>query len=578
MEQIKMIFDFCFEKEEKQRRLFVNPETMLIAHTVAEVRDVFTQMEVYQQQGYYIAGYVAYEAAAAFDPSLTTHKKGNLPLVVMGVFPEVSIEKHSDQAELRAYTVNWNIDTVKDTYEEKIAAIKQSIAAGDTYQVNYTIRMKAEEKVDGKQLYDQLANAQQANYCALLQLADHQVISASPELFFELKEGSIRTKPMKGTIKRGRTKAEDAEYKRTLTESEKDQAENLMIVDLLRNDLSKIASVGSVDVPKLFEIESYPTVYQMTSTITAKVKETVGIWDIFKALFPCGSITGAPKKSTMEIIKQLEESPRGIYCGSIGFLTPDGDALFNVAIRTAWQSGEHPAVYGIGGGITWDSDAKGEYEEALSKAAILKTSSSSFQILETMKYDGEDFLRLDRHLARMKRTAGRFQYACSVEKIKQQLADLGEDYHGEHRVRLLLEKDGDTHITFTPLSNEQQTVTRHVAFAASPIDQENVFYYYKTTSRQTYDAFRAQNKAVFDVLLWNEKEQITEFTIGNIVVKWQGDYFTPPVSAGLLAGTFREELLEQGKIKEKILWKKDIYSFEEIWLINSVRGWVRVTF
>ncbi|GAA0331862.1 aminodeoxychorismate synthase component I [Oceanobacillus oncorhynchi subsp. oncorhynchi] len=577
IENTKMLFDFSFEEEEGVRRIFDKPMDILIAHSDDEVENVFAQMEGYQQQGYYLAGYISYEAASAFDKNLVTHKKSDLPLMVMGVFKSVQLE-HTRPAADRAYPpVNWEMTTHKQQYQQNIESIKAAIARGDTYQVNYTVRMEADRAVDADLLYEQLSGAQQARYGAHLQIGDYQIVSASPELFFERRQQFIHTKPMKGTIKRGRTPEEDSSNKRKLTHSEKDRAENVMIVDLLRNDLSKIAVRGSVHVPKLFEIEKYPTVYQMTSTIRAELKENLSNFDLFKALFPCGSITGAPKQSTMEIIHELEDSPRDIYCGSIGFITPNQDALFNVAIRTAWMKDGKPPVYGAGGGITWDSDTEGEYEEALAKAAILKAASLSFQIVETMKYDGTQILRLNRHLARLKRTALQFQYPYSMDNIQQQLKEQVKNYDGEQRVRLLLGQDGEINITCTPLMKESEAIKK-AGIASSPINKNDIFYYYKTTNRQMYTTFREQAPASFDVLLWNEEGQLTEFTIGNLVVKQQGAYYTPPVSSGLLAGTYREELLEQGEIKEKILWKKDISSFEEIWLVNSVRGWVRVTF
>ncbi|WP_152657922.1 aminodeoxychorismate synthase component I [Oceanobacillus sp. CFH 90083] len=577
IENTKMIFDFSFEEEEGVRRIFENPEEILIAQSHAEIAGIFTKMEAYQQKGFYLAGYISYEAAAAFDKHLVIHRKGSLPLMVMGVFKNVQLENPMPAANRTYPPVNWEMTTTRQQYQQNIESIKAAIAEGDTYQVNYTVRMEADRAVAADLLYEQLSGAQQAKYGAHLQIGDYHIVSASPELFFERRQQTIRTKPMKGTIKRGQTPEEDAQNQRLLSQSEKDRAENLMIVDLLRNDLSKIAATGSVQVPKLFEIEKYPTVYQMTSTVTAKLKENCSSFNLFKALFPCGSITGAPKQSTMEIIKELEDSPRDIYCGSIGFITPNQEALFNVAIRTAWMEKEKPAVYGIGGGITWDSDAESEYEEALAKAAILKGASSAFQLLETMKYDGIELLRLDRHLARLKRAAHQFGYPYAMEEIKQQLMEHTKKCSGAHRIRLLLDQDGGLDITCTPL-REEPAVVRKVSLALSPIDRENIFYYYKTTNRQMYAVFREQDSTSFDVLLWNEEGQLTEFTIGNLVVKQHGHYYTPPLASGLLAGTYREELLEQGEIKEKVLRKKDIPSFEEVWLVNSVRGWVKVTF
>ena len=343
--------------------LFTNPIKIYQTSDLAEIPSIFRKLELAVDEGFYVAGYVSYEAAPAFEARYNVQTGARLPLVWFAIYqqPTASELNQSNQA----YSVSdWSFITNYQNYHAGIKAIKQAIARGDTYQVNYTTRMRANFSGDELTFYQQLVKNQQAPYSAYLNIGDFQILSASPELFFRVKDDKITTKPMKGTIHRGRYLKEDYQLMKQLKSSEKERAENMMIVDLLRNDLGKIALPGTVNVSKLLDVESYPTVNQMTSTITAKLQAETTFFDWFKALFPCGSITGAPKIKTMEYIAELEKTPREVYCGAIGYITPEREAVFNVPIRTVViDKKDQTATYGVGGGVTWDSTVKNEYEE-----------------------------------------------------------------------------------------------------------------------------------------------------------------------------------------------------------------------
>jgi para-aminobenzoate synthetase/4-amino-4-deoxychorismate lyase len=566
---------------------FSNPVEVISARAPDEV---FQTLEKIEQSGLWAAGFVSYEAAGAFDDALKTHAPGDLPLLQFGLFQ--TVEKTEIKSSGAYQLGEWNPSVSRDEYTDAIASIKEHIAAGDTYQVNYTFRLDADFEGDPFAFFCDLTAAQQGGYGAYIETDEYAICSVSPELFFELKDGIIISRPMKGTLPRGLTFSNDWKNHEALKNSAKDRAENIMIVDMIRNDIGRIAESGSVETVSRFDIEKYPTVWQMTSTV--KGKTSANISNVWKNLFPCASITGAPKARTMEIIQGLERtacghaSPRGIYTGSIGFIDPDGNAQFNVAIRTAViQAGR--AEYGIGGGIVWDSDADAEYEEALSKARILARRSpvpqrSYFELLETMLWeDGKIFLQ-ERHLKRLSESAAYFDFECDFEKIRDHLRDL--KFKTSSRIRLLLSKDGTFQVEcskaypkgsviscadrFPPEGRVNDTT---LAIAKEPVDSKDVFLYHKTTNRAVYEKAKAGFPDADDVLLYNERGEITESCIANVVVELDGKKVTPPVECGLLAGTFRDELLDRGEIEEGIVSLNDLKRADAVWLINSVRKW-----
>jgi para-aminobenzoate synthetase/4-amino-4-deoxychorismate lyase len=372
-------FEFASSSGEIRPLLFERPKEVLAAHTIGEVVPCLERVEEAVSAGYYAAGFLTFESAPAFDPAFRVREGAAMPLAWFGIFekplekpltgPACSIPRNGGGGY---HVAEWVPTVGMDEYREKILAIKRAIERGETYQINYTIRLRSAFAGDGLAYYHHLKKAQSSRYCAYLNIGGYRILSASPELFFHLKDQKITVRPMKGTVKRGATPEEDRAHAEWLYHSEKNRAENLMIVDLLRNDLNRIARTGTVRAEKLFEIERYPTVHQMTSTVTAELPDHTRLKDIMKALFPTGSITGAPKVSSMKIIADLESSPREVYCGTIGYITPDREAVFNVPIRTVViDARTGAATYGVGGGITWDSTPEEEYEEALVKARLL---------------------------------------------------------------------------------------------------------------------------------------------------------------------------------------------------------------
>lgn len=553
-------------------RTFRNPVRVIKAEHVGEVIPALRNIQKAVEDGWYAAGYLSYEAAPAFDPAYRVKEGNKMPLLWFGIFgePEYSELIASGQCEVS----DWKPDTGEQAYREAIRSIRQAIEYGETYQTNYTIRLNSRFRGDEVALFERMKRAQSCNYSAYINTGEHSVLSASPELFFRVTGNRITAKPMKGTVKRGKTSEEDQALSEWLAHSEKNQAENVMIVDLLRNDLGRIAKPGSVDVPKLFEIERYPTVHQMTSTVEAELEEGTDLIDVFGALFPCGSITGAPKVSTMNLISHLEQSPREVYCGAIGFITPEREAVFNVPIRTVMiEQASGNATYGVGGGITWDSTSEEEYGEILAKSSFLKLDRPEFNLLESfLLEDGRYFLK-EAHLHRMLRSAHYFGFSFDLGAISEKLNQLAEELpEGAYKVRFVLGPDGN-------MSVEGQKITQSprlpkVILANDPVDRENPFLYHKTTHRTVYDQHAVTG--CHDVLLWNKEGQLTEFINGNLVLEIGGKLWTPPVSTGLLAGTYRGFLLEEGTINEKELHLTDLESATRIWLINSVRKWVEV--
>ena len=570
-----LTFEFADSNGNIKPYTFQNPVSVITASMVEDVLPSFQLVQEAVDKGYYAAGFLSYESAPAFDPAFKVKSGGSFPLLWFGIF---SAPEHSQLCSLSDFAVSeWKPSISMDEYNQGINSIKKSIQFGDTYQTNYTIRLHSQFTGDGLAFYNRLRQAQNSNFCAYIHTGEQSILSASPELFFHLEHGKITTRPMKGTVKRGASSAEDTANAEWLYQSEKNRAENLMIVDLLRNDLGMIAQSGSVNVEKIFEIEQYPTVHQMTSTISAKVSETTSIVDIFKALFPCGSITGAPKISTMNIIADLENEPRDVYCGAIGYITPNNEAIFNVPIRTVLidhQTGN--AVYGVGGGVTWDSTSEGEYNEILAKAMLLEEKPTKFQLLESLLLENGDYFLLEEHLKRLENSAQYFGFRCQVERIKKSLKEFGDKNHtGLLKVRLLLAKNGD--LTIEGQTITQQKAVLKVTLADEPVDKTNPFLYHKTTNREIYAKYQKQKtQEAFDVLLWNQDGELTEFTNGNIVLEIEGNLCTPPVKSGLLAGTFRDRLLQIGEIHEKTLTKSDLIMATRVWFINSVRKWKEV--
>lgn len=557
-------------------RLFASPREIFIAEKVERVRPVLDRVEAASRAGLQAVGFVGYEAAPAFDSALTAHGPSPLHYAWFGAFDE-SVRLDESLLPRPQRAVEWTPDVTRKEYDAAIAELREAIGRGDYYQVNHTLRLRA-RGIDPLALWQRLRRAQRGAYAAYIDTGRHVIASASPELFFERDGSRITMRPMKGTATRGRWLAEDDERAEALARSTKDRAENLMIVDLVRNDLGRIAEVGTVSVPRLFDVERWPTVLQMTSTASARLRPGTTTFDIFRALFPCGSVTGAPKVAATRAIGSLERAARGVYCGAIGHFAADQRATFSVAIRTAsFDREDGVAEYGVGGGITWDSQADAEYDETVAKAGVLTADVSELELVETLRLEGGRYVRLERHLARFTRSARYFGFR-DWEGLRDKAARAlrGAARPGVWRARLLVSRDGSTNIALGQLPAPSHAPIV-VALAKRPVQSSDPFLFHKTTHREVYERQRGMVSDAFDVLLWNERGELTEFTIGNVVLEIEGEKWTPPLRAGLLGGVFREELLEREGIRERRLYKEDLGLASRVWLINSLREWVAVT-
>jgi para-aminobenzoate synthetase / 4-amino-4-deoxychorismate lyase len=532
--------------------LFRSPRAIISCCRIDEVLPCVEEAERAVAGGRHVAGFIAYEAAPALDDALVTHPPGNLPLLWFGIYdrPEL-LETLPPASAAAVQSSSWRPELDEDAYRLAVAKIKDYIAAGHTYQVNLTQRLRSRVSIDSYALFRLLYRVQPVPYAAYLDLGRYKICCLSPELFFQVDGRRIVGRPMKGTARRGRWWAEDQQQAGWLIESAKDRAENAMIVDMIRNDMGRIAERGSVQVESVFDVDRYRTLFQMTSTVAARTDASVSA--ILQALFPCASVTGAPKVRTMEIIRELEAGPRGVYTGSIGWISPGRRALFNVAIRTAViDAADGQAEYGTGSGVTWDSLASSESRECSLKTSILKCDWPSFSLLETMLWSRGRYHLLDLHLDRLKNTAEYFGYRLDVPMLRQKLAESARCFpHPSMRVRLLSDEDGQVHIEGTPFEIPRPRPIWSVAIAAGCVDSSNPFLYHKTTHRSVYEEARGAVPGFDDVLLWNELGEITESTIANVVVRLGRRLVTPPVSAGLLPGVFRERLLQRGVIREQ---------------------------
>jgi para-aminobenzoate synthetase/4-amino-4-deoxychorismate lyase len=558
--------------------VFNHPVQVFAAYTLADVLPALGRLEEQvSNRGLYAAGLISYEASPAFDPVLRVKPDpSGFPLLWFGLFkaPEAYDSLPPSAGPTHAERLNWTPSVSHADYNHSLSRLRDYLYRGDTYQVNYTFRLLAPFSGDPWSLFHRLVHSQQPAHAAYAETDRFALCSASPELFFTCDGDQLVSRPMKGTAPRGRTSAEDALLAQGLQSSAKNRAENVMIVDMIRNDMGRVALTGSVDPEKLFELERYPTVWQMTSTVRARTRASIR--EILTALFPCASITGAPKRRTMEIIAELETTPRRIYTGTIGYFGPHRRAEFNVAIRTVLvdkQAGQ--AEYGVGGGIVWDSDSRDEYDECWTKARILTEEQPEFQLLETLLWvPGERFFLLERHLARLTASADYFGFSLSIPEILSRLHAWEQTAgHADWRVRLLVARRGGICLTATPLVRPASPEPVAVDLANRPIDPSNRFLYHKTTHRRVYDEIRAEHPGREDTLLWNPDGEVTESTIANLVADLDGVLVTPPVRSGLLAGTFREELLANGTIREGVIRITDLPRCRRLYLINSVRKW-----
>ena len=609
--------------------VFLRPKKTISTFKIKEIKDCFAELDKALKEGYYVAGFLSYEAGSAFEERLMHRQTFAFPLLWFGVYEEPLIynhrkgefEKSSAQArrltkevvrtknyKQRDYLLkNIRANVSEPSYLKAIARIKSLIARGSTYQVNYTFKLRFSFSGSPAALYLNLRNNQSVSYAAFIKTrpaykkgpGPFYILSFSPEFFFRKKGNRICVRPMKGTADRGRDSKEDSEIAGQLKNCPKNRSENVMIVDLLRNDLGKISTTSSVKVPRLFNVERYETLFQMTSDIESRLKGRGLAFDIFSRIFPSGSVTGAPKIATMEIIRQLEREPRNVYTGSIGFFSPDESGTFNVAIRTLLiDSRRKTAEMGVGSGIVYDSDPKREFAECRLKANFLIKKPKKFQLIETMLWQSrpcpslrgakrrsnpttyKGYVLINEHLQRLKNSAEYFGFVYKRENILAALAAMaGRFKRNAYRVRLLLFKDGS--IKLEPsLFQSRRDAELKVYLSAKRTQTQEPFLYHKTTCRKIYDEEykRCRRLGFYDTIFANEKGEITEGAISNIFVRKNGGLYTPPVRCGLLDGVYRRYMLYSGRfpIKEKVLFKEDLINAEEIYLSNSVRGLVKV--
>ena len=573
-----IFIDFPQEGGARQTLALRNPTEVLSTRDPGSVRPLLRRAETLAAAGAWVAGFLSYEAAPAFDAAFQVHPpQPGLPLLWFGVF-DTALGAEALPAPAGLPHAAWQPGIDRTRFDRDIASILEAIGAGTIFQVNYTFPLHAGFCGDPAALFAQLRAAQPGGYLACIDTGDFSILSASPELFFRREGDLVTAKPMKGTARRGRWQEEDDARAQWLQSSAKNRAENLMIVDVLRNDLSRIAQKGSVKVPALFNVERHPTVLQMTSTVNARLRPGAGIDDIFAALFPCASVTGAPKIKATEIIRQLESGPRGVYCGAVGLMQPGADAIFNVPIRTvSLDRRQGHGICGIGSGIVWDSQADDEYDEVLLKSRFLAGAPAAFDILETLGYRAGEWTDLPRHLDRLAASARfftrPFDAAGCRELLEEQARHAGA---APMRVRILLDENAVVRTQWAPAPDP---VAEPAAFivATRPVDSSNPWLYHKTTRREVYEQAVADlPEGVFDALLWNERGELTEFTRGNLVIDIDGERLTPPGHCGLLNGCLRAAMVASGAVREAVLRPDDLERADAVWFVNSLRGCIRM--
>ncbi len=624
-----------FEDTLKQEAFyFSNPSEEIVVFEPAMVAAAFERLDQLRRQGFYVAGFVAYEAGYSFFPLTETPlKKLKLPLLQFYAFSQKNHGRPKDffldqpfpfdQPSSAALT-DFAWDTSFDLYSKLQSEIREHLCSGDIYQQNQTVQLSFTCEHSAQELYLSLCALQKTHYTAFLKFPEYQILSFSPELFYKKTGESIFVEPMKGTL----PVSQDAE---ALKNDEKNISENLMIVDLLRNDLGKIAHAGSVEVSELFKVQTLETVHQMTSKISAKIDRETPVLTLFQSLFPCGSITGAPKWSAMQFINAQEVSARGAYTGAIGFIEPNNDQCFNVAIRTIIAA-ENRFTLGVGGGIIVDSEVQSEFDEVLLKSRFVRKLNSSFYLFETFLFDGGTCRDLDLHLLRLKTSAQELGFEMKGDRIREAVLARVQDLSGAHKVKVKLQYDGEFGVEISELSSElglrasPATISAPdfsprlgmdlsvkedfkrvpanssgylhsrysmnessqlikcekilpISLSAQKINSQSIFQKHKTSNREVYDNefARAQQYGIYDLVFLNERDEVAEASRHNIFVKISGEWKTPPLSSGALPGIARQQAVAELNAKQDILFVEDLRAADEVLLTNSVRGMVRVS-
>lgn len=565
-----------------------NPSYIYSPNTVKEFHRDWNLLKTNPHPEHWLAGFISYEAGYLFEERLRPllPRKRRLPLFWLGAFEKaIESEEIFTRQESSFYPTEYNLGVEFSDYEKNFHKIQSYLEKGDCYQINYTIPSSFQWEGSGLGLYQSLLSRQRVAYSSYCDMGKYQIISLSPELFFRIDGNKIQAKPMKGTARRSPHPVIDKQIEYALASSEKNRAENLMITDLIRNDLGKISSPGSVKTSNIFSIETYETVHQMTSTVEADLLPGMDFFGLIENLFPSGSITGAPKIRSMEIINELESKPRGVYTGTIGYLPPrklNKPSVWNIAIRTI-ELERRTGLLGIGGGIVLDSSSEEEYEECKTKARFLtekKKLARDFYIFESLYFTGRIFRLLQYHKKRMEESAAYFRIPFSEEDFHYILErTILQSNNIPSRVRIELREDGGFRVSSFPLV-EQENGIKTIAVASTPMSSENIYLYHKTSNRIEYDESYNNRGKYYDILFLNEKEELTESCVHNLFLKIGNVYYTPAWESGLLPGTFRSYCLEKFPrlFKEKVLYLKDLENAERIILGNSVRGFTECNY
>ena len=554
-------------------RLYREPSEIVVAHTLDEVVPALDRLRAAIQGGRHAAGYLAYEAGYALDPKLLkSARQGDGPLLCFGLFegyelcdlPGVLLQPEA------GFVGSPRPRMLRDQYLEFVGEVRDHLFAGDFYQANLTFGCDVTVSGDPLALYSRLRRSAGAGWGGLLVHRESAIISLSPEQFFTLRRGQLEARPMKGTAPRHPDPRADQVEAQTLAGDEKQRAENLMIVDLLRNDLARVSVAGSVEVPELFVVETYPTVHQMVSRITSRLRAECDAIDILKTIFPCGSVTGAPKIAAMEELRRLEPEPRGAYTGSMGWIEPGGDASFNVLIRTLeWRLGATKARLGLGSGLVVDSNPSDEWDECLLKGDFVRRESQDFDLIETMRFDpSEGIVELERHLDRMKNSADDLDFRFDRHAARNELQAATFGRQRRAMVRLLLSKTGAMAIQLKPYDDPEEVPVR-VAVRPLPVHPSDFRLRYKTTDRRFLDLAR-QTEGEYETVFVDPDGQLTEGSRTSIFVERDGKLLTPPLSRGLMPGILRAILIEEGKAEEAELSPADLEG--GFYVGNIVRG------
>ena len=583
--------------EQRHSFVFVNPKQVFVCDTIERI-PAFLESITEQSKNKWLAGYLSYEASYGLEKRFYKFIKrpNKNELAWFGVFPDPFIFDHQSGKWNREpepaldkkdpssndESINIHQTTTYEKYARSIKKIRKLIAAGDIYQVNFTYDLSVSSSLRAWDLYIQLRDKQPVPFGAFIKTGTTTIASFSPELFFMKQGRHITTRPMKGTARRGRYNDEDKKRSASLAADPKNCSENVMIVDLLRNNIGKICKTGTVKTTSLFKVERYPTVLQMTSTVEGVLEKADSLSSIFRALFPCGSVTGAPKIRAMEIIHALETGERGVYCGAIGYSSPTGNAVFSVPIRTLQKkNGANQWRYRVGSGIVWDSSSKEEWRECRDKCRFLTINNPDFALFESILFDKRTLVFCEEHKKRLFDAADYFGFGWSEKEWTASTGSIVAELKkrkSKQKVRILLDKAGALKWESEPIVPSVKNEKQRAIMAEKPIDTETPFLFHKTTIRPWY---RGALKSIhagkcFDIIHYNREGQVTEGARSNIFLKINDQLYTPPVGCGLLPGILRGRMLKAGKCKERILKIEDLSKAEKVYCGNSVRGLVEV--